>query len=372
MFKRSFIILVMLSCFTAPAAKHVSACSCNCYYTPDCEKFYPTKPICDRTKCGKRYKKPKPDRIAGKKGCTGNHDRKNKCDGLCVKEKSGSRCGFRDRPTLGAAIELLGESFIQPAETGGGLADAGLVQIALNSVGDSECLEILGYQVGGVLLGFAGDSFWQHPEEEHSFDDHSVADLSAFPCMVQALRLRVDALVAEINSIGAGDSIIDLIPQVCPDVLDSMVSCESLDALTCLKNHNRALAEFLTTTPAPLPIDCDGCECDARLAIDVARTLSGQLTEVSISRLGGSIFAGGFDLLIWYDPSALSFLRATRGALLDSLEWEYWTYRHGAAANCTGGCPDGLVRLVAIADLDNGPQQHPTFSAGPGVLESVS
>lgn len=105
--------------------------------------------------------------------------------------------------------------------------------------------------------------------------------------------------------------------------------------------------------------------------IDTVRALNGGTVAVPVYRLGNSPEAGGFDLLISYDYSALSFLGASRGALLDSLEWEYFTYRTGVGGNCPGGCPDGLVRLVAIADLDNGPGIHPIVSTAPGPLADL-
>ena len=39
--------------------------------------------------------------------------------------------------------------------------------------------------------------------------------------------------------------------------------------------------------------------------------------------------------------------------------WEYFTYRYGADGNCSGGCPSGLLRVVGIAETNNG-ANHPT------------
>ena len=110
-----------------------------------------------------------------------------------------------------------------------------------------------------------------------------------------------------------------------------------------------------------------GACCPINLSIDTTRALNGGSVDVALTRSGVGI-AGGFDLLVSYDASALTFLSASTGSLLDSLEWEYFTYRTGAGGNCTGGCPNGLLRLIAIADLDNGPSQHPVVSAQPGEL----
>jgi hypothetical protein len=68
---------------------------------------------------------------------------------------------------------------------------------------------------------------------------------------------------------------------------------------------------------------------------------------------------GGFDFLITYDASVLSLVDAEAGALLEACGWEYFTYRHGYDGNCGTGCPSGAVRLVALAETNNGPF-HPT------------
>jgi hypothetical protein len=72
-----------------------------------------------------------------------------------------------------------------------------------------------------------------------------------------------------------------------------------------------------------------------------------------------SVEMGGFDFLIGYDQSALSFVEAEPGDLLVDGGWEYFTYRHGYDGNCGNGCPSGMLRLVALAETNNGPY-HPT------------
>jgi hypothetical protein len=66
---------------------------------------------------------------------------------------------------------------------------------------------------------------------------------------------------------------------------------------------------------------------------------------------------GGFDLLISYDASVLTFYNASKGSAISG--WEYFTYRLGDDGAC-GGCPSGIVRLVGIADMNNGPYHPPT------------
>lgn len=65
----------------------------------------------------------------------------------------------------------------------------------------------------------------------------------------------------------------------------------------------------------------------------------------------------GFDLLIKYDATALTFSEAIEGTLYDC-NWEYFTYRSEPFGSCGGGCPDGVVRVVGIAETNNG-AHHP-------------
>ncbi|MBD3297543.1 MAG: T9SS type A sorting domain-containing protein, partial [candidate division Zixibacteria bacterium] len=79
---------------------------------------------------------------------------------------------------------------------------------------------------------------------------------------------------------------------------------------------------------------------------------------ITIDAIQADIEVGGFDLLLCYDQTAIQIVDVARGLAIE--EWEYFTYRHGVNSNCTGACPSGIVRLVGIADLDNGPDQHPS------------
>jgi hypothetical protein len=72
---------------------------------------------------------------------------------------------------------------------------------------------------------------------------------------------------------------------------------------------------------------------------------------------------GGFSFLISYDCACLQFLSARKGSMLVQQGWEFFTYRYGAIGNgnCGSGCPSCLIRVVAIADVNNG-SAHPTMS----------
>jgi hypothetical protein len=87
----------------------------------------------------------------------------------------------------------------------------------------------------------------------------------------------------------------------------------------------------------------------------------GQPTTVDVTMLPSTFknFAiGGYDFLIQYDNSVLTFMSAAAGKFLTDCGWEYFTYRNGYNGNCGSGCPSGLVRIVAIAETNNG-ANHP-------------
>jgi len=91
-----------------------------------------------------------------------------------------------------------------------------------------------------------------------------------------------------------------------------------------------------------------------QICVGETSVLPGQNATVTIT-VSNTPLIGGFDLLIAYDESVLRFLSAE--AIGDLVDWEYFTYRYSNQDNCGGGCPSGLIRLIAIADMPNG--QYP-------------
>jgi len=89
-------------------------------------------------------------------------------------------------------------------------------------------------------------------------------------------------------------------------------------------------------------------------------TLQGHYVDVDITANKGSEAMGGFDFLIGYDASALAFTEAALSDELVACGWEYFTYRYNWNGNCGNGCPSGLVRLVGLAETNNG-ASHPDF-----------
>jgi len=96
-------------------------------------------------------------------------------------------------------------------------------------------------------------------------------------------------------------------------------------------------------------------------------TLQGtfERVDVVINTLPSGGDLGGFDLLIGYDNSALSLQSVDVNSSqlygpIPDCGWESFTYRFGANGNCSGGCPSGLVRVVGIAETNNG-ANHPNI-----------
>ncbi len=115
-------------------------------------------------------------------------------------------------------------------------------------------------------------------------------------------------------------------------------------------------------------VDCDTI---SRFAVKVQKThnsLQGQYEFVSVTITGDGADFGGFDFLLSYDASALTAMEVQPGQMLTSCDWEYFTYRFGANGNCGGPCPSGLLRIVSIADVNNG-AHHPSCY-GPAIPSS--
>ena len=99
----------------------------------------------------------------------------------------------------------------------------------------------------------------------------------------------------------------------------------------------------------------------ARMKIGYSGTASlGSTQSISVTIQASDLEMGGFDFLIAYDASALTCNEAQPGDLLDTCDWEYFTYR-----KTPGDCGDpncsGLVRLIALAETPNGPPHPPCY-----------
>jgi len=80
---------------------------------------------------------------------------------------------------------------------------------------------------------------------------------------------------------------------------------------------------------------------------------------------------GGFDFLVAYDASALAFQLAFEGDVYAACGWEYFTYRYGPYGNCGNACPSGMLRVVGLAETNNGPEHPGCNSPEPGFVQST-
>ncbi len=97
----------------------------------------------------------------------------------------------------------------------------------------------------------------------------------------------------------------------------------------------------------------------------VEDVLQGQYTNVSINIAdypSNNSDLGGFDLLIEYDPSALSLVNVDPGQFIADCGWEYFEYRFGPNACQNGACPSGKVRIVGLAETNNGANNADCFN----------
>jgi hypothetical protein len=103
-----------------------------------------------------------------------------------------------------------------------------------------------------------------------------------------------------------------------------------------------------------------------RVTIDkIHAQLQGHYAEVTINLDDsyGSMNMGGYDFLIAYDAPGLTFMSAAPGELLTECNWEYFTYRFGPSGNCGDACPSGMLRLVALAETNNGANHPDCFNS---------
>ena len=107
--------------------------------------------------------------------------------------------------------------------------------------------------------------------------------------------------------------------------------------------------------------------------------IQGQVATVDIDMLPNTFnnwSIAGYDFLIYYDPSALVVTDVNEGTFFTDCDWEYFTYRFGPYGNCGSACPEGFLRIVAMAEQNDGANHPDCFNndgvADPGPGSSVS
>jgi len=80
--------------------------------------------------------------------------------------------------------------------------------------------------------------------------------------------------------------------------------------------------------------------------------------DVTLESIDAGHGLGGFSFLIAYNSVALTLQRVDSGQIYEDCGWEYFSYRHGPFDNCGDGCPNGMVQVVGVAEINNG-SHHP-------------
>jgi hypothetical protein len=88
--------------------------------------------------------------------------------------------------------------------------------------------------------------------------------------------------------------------------------------------------------------------------------LQGHFIDVDVMLNNNSEPIGGFNFLVGYNATALAFTDAALSQQLVDCDWEYFTYRFYWNGDCGNNCPSGLLRLVGLAETNNGPY-HPDW-----------
>ncbi len=136
---------------------------------------------------------------------------------------------------------------------------------------------------------------------------------------------------------------------------------------------------FLSYTGSALLIEVDAADYDGtvfNLSIEnygseltipfgfeigvVQDAVQGEDFSIPIIKTAGSENMSGFDILIGYDYSGLHINEVIPGILFESpgaYEWESFSYRFGPF-DCDGGCPSGMIRIIGVAETNDG-ANHP-------------
>ncbi|MEZ5359498.1 MAG: hypothetical protein R3F48_11815 [Candidatus Zixiibacteriota bacterium] len=98
---------------------------------------------------------------------------------------------------------------------------------------------------------------------------------------------------------------------------------------------------------------------------------SGQSLSIPVTKMVGSEDMYGLDFLFGYDEALFGLSGVTAGLVFDnpgSYEWEYFTYRYDASDCGDTICPPNVLRVVAVADLNDGPHHPLSTSISDGTV----
>jgi len=215
-------LAMFVMAFTSPAnvASAQQPCPCDCYFSFDCagSAFCDYGNLSIEDSC--LWRTPKPQGQVGA-GCDQDYDDWGQCDGICnppglVQTFTQEHVGF-----LSEGISLWSDAFLTSARNGGGFPTTDtLVKVQALPFEDHRMPNMLGRAVVEILLISTGPDAVLFPDQGKNYLSHEVAmrDLSAAPLRVRAGELALQALVAEIQSAGAGQA---WIQQIEPDALNA-------------------------------------------------------------------------------------------------------------------------------------------------------
>jgi hypothetical protein len=145
--------------------------------------------------------------------------------------------------------------------------------------------------------------------------------------------------------------------EICFEVTDNANTCDPCSP----ENADTVCVEFDILKALVIIDKLHGDE-----STDFKGVIQGQFYKVPVF-LNANVAIGGYNLLFTYDASALTFIKAYEGGMINSTgcDWEYFTYRTGPFGICGGGCPTGQVRVTAIAEYNDGPHHPNCYGTAP-------
>ncbi len=266
--------LLKLSFFEppGPTGDHPVIDECDCYFSSDCAAGQ----FCDWGSQGFTveedcwWRVPKPLGDVGF-GCDTEYvgGPGPICDGYCTASRNGSAVGAETAEVLVSAVGLWADALIIPSARGGGPVDAQFANaaLALPYARAASAME-LGRHTADLLSMASDFGFYDYfcHYEAYPDDPDQFVDLTGDTCRVNAARLAVWALQAEIGGTGTAQEYIAQIADYCSVEQWSGLfepRCKpSYDALECFAGEVVAMAEYLTTPRAVSP-DSDEAFLDA-------------------------------------------------------------------------------------------------------------
>lgn len=88
------------------------------------------------------------------------------------------------------------------------------------------------------------------------------------------------------------------------------------------------------------------------------KALPGSMVEIDIMLYYTDEQVDGFNFLFAFDTEYLTFIEAAPGELVNTCEWEYFTYADESVEKNSGNMPSGLARVIAVADTGSD-DHHP-------------